>query len=307
MDRRREQDPTRRQAQVLQEEETAAAVLKQTAAGEAASAPVPPPPQPQAAPLALTFASAGLANALSATTTNGFDIVKVRQQLELDRARRGFIAVAVGMVRNEGALSLWNGVTASCLREATYSTIRMGGYESCKELYAPLVAPSAFANKLLSGVTSGALGAAISTPTDLVKVRFQAARPAGGRPPYRNTFVAFAEIFAEGRKRAVLDGRQSPVLAGFRSLFRGTLPNVIRAAILTSTQIGSYDEVKGFFKRTFAMEEGIALHFSSSMVAGALGVEKGSCNVWVEACRMVRGTCKLILVPLHPPYPHSYP
>lgn len=237
---------------VLQEEETAAASirLQQTSS------------RPQR-PLFLTFTSAGLANSLSAMCTNGFDIIKVRQQLEMDRARRGFLSVAVGMVRTEGVLSLWNGVTASCLREATYSTIRMGGYESFKEAYSSLLPASGFANKLLSGVSSGALGAAISTPTDLVKVRFQAARPPSGQPPYPNTFVAFARIFAEGKQQH--DGK---VVGGIKSLWRGTFPNVFRAAILTSTQIGSYDEVKGFFKTTLGLQEGIKLHFASSMVAG---------------------------------------
>lgn len=213
-------------------------------------------------PLVLTFLSAGLANSISAVSTNWSDCIKVRQQLETNRQRRSFLSVGAGMVRNEGALSLMNGATASCMREATYGTIRIGGYENFKELFAPLVSPSSFANKLLSGASSGALGAAISTPTDLVKVRFQAPRPTG-QPPYRNSLVAFAEIYREGARTGA-----NGVAGGVRALYRGTYANVIRATVLTSTQIGTYDEIKGLLKRTTGMQEGLTLQFCSSMIAG---------------------------------------
>lgn len=212
--------------------------------------------------IGLTFLSAGLANAMSAASTNWADVTKVRQQLEMQRKRRSFLAVGSSMIREEGLRSMANGVTASCLREMTYSTIRMGAYENFKELYSSIVEPTSFANKLLAGATSGALGAAISTPTDLVKVRMQAPRKAPDfKPPYKNSFAAFAEIYKQG---AVSEGFKG----GMNNLYRGTMPNIIRACILTSTQIGSYDEIKGFFKRNLEMQEGIALHFSSSMVAG---------------------------------------
>ncbi|PWN91677.1 mitochondrial carrier [Acaromyces ingoldii] len=212
--------------------------------------------------LVLTFASAGLGNSLSAICTNPFDIIKVRQQLAVDRSRASFWSVAASMARNEGVRSWWNGVTASCLREASYSTIRMGSYESFKELYSPLVDVSSFTNKLLAGITSGAIGAAIATPTDLVKVRMQAARPPSGEPPFPNTFVGFARVYQEGAARS------SSPLAGLQSLYRGVGPTVVRAAILTSTQIGCYDEAKTLMKARLGLSEGVALHFASSMVAG---------------------------------------
>lgn len=115
--------------------------------------------------LACTFVSAGFGNAISAAVTNPTDIVcvlassapffwlllfpsfaidalsvpaclctcrKVRQQLLLDRTRASFLSIGAEMARTEGVRSLFNGVTASCLRELSYSTIRMGSYESFK-------------------------------------------------------------------------------------------------------------------------------------------------------------------------------
>lgn len=221
-------------------------------------APLPTPHTPTYTLLA-TFASAGLGNALSAICTNPADIVKVRQQLLLDK-RSNFISITSDMVRKEGLKSLWNGVTASCLRELTYSTVRFGLYESFKDFYSSSlgVADTSFSLKALSGISSGAIGSAFACPTDLIKVRMQAVRPSGN-PPYSNTFIAFSHVYAEGG---------GGFTSGIRSLYRGVGPTIIRAAVLTSSQIASYDQVKSILKSNNLMSEGFALHFSASMVAG---------------------------------------
>ncbi|SPO19892.1 related to mitochondrial uncoupling protein 3 [Ustilago trichophora] len=225
------------------------------------STPQPPPTHSASYTLAATFASAGLGNAISAACTNPADIVKVRQQLKVDKTRANFIGVASDMVKKEGIKALWNGVTASCLRELTYSTVRFGLYETFKDWYAKMlgVNEASFALKALSGISSGAIGSAFACPTDLVKVRMQAVRPTG-QPPYRNTFRAFAHVYHEGS--------QSGITGGIRSLYRGVGPTIIRAAVLTSSQIASYDQVKTMLKSNGVMDEGFALHFSASMVAG---------------------------------------
>lgn len=91
----------------------------------------------------------------------------------------------------------------------------------------------------------------------LQTVRMQAVRPTG-QPPYRNTFVAFAHVYREGKG----------FTGGIRSLYRGVGPTIIRAAVLTSSQIASYDQVKTVLKTNQVLQEGFALHFSASMVAG---------------------------------------
>lgn len=80
------------------------------------------------------------------------------------------------MIRKEGLKSLWNGVTASCLRELTYSTVRFGLYETFKDAYAKAlgVKDTSFALKALSGISSGAIGSAFACPTDLVKGNYLA-------------------------------------------------------------------------------------------------------------------------------------
>ena len=54
-------------------------------------------------------------------------------------------------------------------------------------------------------------------------------------------------------------------------LFRGVIPTVQRAALLTATQLGTYDEIKHALLRGGWFQEGPLLHFCSGSVAG-LGV-----------------------------------
>lgn len=112
--------------------------------------------------------------------------VKVRQQLEsvghvksLDsnvssRSSR-FTHVLVNMVRNEGILSMYKGLSASIIREATYSGLRMGLYDITKSTINTTVYGDSsgdnstnYGTKLAAGMISGMTGAAIANPADLV-------------------------------------------------------------------------------------------------------------------------------------------
>lgn len=61
--------------------------------------------------------------------------------------------------------------SASLLREASYSSIRLGCYDICKDScakMAPWASKESFGIKLGGGMMSGMLGAAICNPADLV-------------------------------------------------------------------------------------------------------------------------------------------
>ena len=139
------------------------------------------------------------------------------------------------------------------MREGSYSTIRLGAYEPLKtKLGATDPAHTPLWKKITAGAISGTIGSAIATPTDLVKVRFQATGP-GQSPRYRHVFHAFYAIARE---------------EGIPALWTGVGPTVLRAAILTATQIPSYDHTKHTLLNVGLLQEGIALHIVSSLVAG---------------------------------------
>ncbi|KAI0318336.1 mitochondrial carrier, partial [Amylostereum chailletii] len=194
----------------------------------------------------------------ASAVSNPLDIIKVRQQLKTQvpgSKASSFWTVGLEMSRSEGLMSLMKGLTASMLRELTYSGIRMGTYEFFKDAISTGTGGSlsndGLTLKVLAATVAATLGSAIANPTDLVKVRMQAFYPDGS--PYRNTRHAFAAVWHEGRLRA---------------LYRGVDATTIRGVVLTVSQICSYDQVKQTVKQRGLMEEGLPLHITASMIAG---------------------------------------
>jgi Mitochondrial carrier protein len=73
--------------------------------------------------------------------------------------------------KEEGVLSLWKGVNAAWLREASYTSLRLGLYEPCKMLVgAGDPATATFVKKFLAGSLAGALGSVAGNPFDVLKV-----------------------------------------------------------------------------------------------------------------------------------------
>jgi hypothetical protein len=139
------------------------------------------------------------------------------------------------------------------LRQAIYSSTRLGAYEPIKELLGasdPCSTP--LWKKIVAGSAAGMIGSSIATPTDLVKIRFQAVK-FGDVPPYKNMFDAFYQIALK---------------EGFFGLWTGIKPTVKRAAVLSGAQIPAYDHTKHIFLNAEWLKEGILLHGVSAIVAG---------------------------------------
>jgi hypothetical protein len=67
------------------------------------------------------------------------------------------IAMAVKVIRDDGFLTLYNGLSASCLRQATYTTTRFAIYGSVKSLKGD--SNLSFFEKVSLAAASGAVGA----------------------------------------------------------------------------------------------------------------------------------------------------
>ena len=215
----------------------------------------------------LKMGIAGVACAGTSTFLNPVDVTKIKMQV--GGKGRTLIAEMRAIVENEGLRGLTRGIEPSVGRELVYGTIRIGGYEPIRNLVAAAAsggAPGGGDNqntspfvKYGSALLSGAIGSAIANPFDLVKTRFQAAVVKKGESgtgyPYRNTLQAFSYIIKnEG---------------GFKGLYKGVSPTIARAALVTSSQLGTYDTVKNnILKARFGMKEGYSLHCASAFVAG---------------------------------------
>lgn len=182
------------------------------------------------------------------------DMIKTRMQLQAQLAatapHMGFFETLTKVVREEGFFrGLFRGITPSMMREASYSSIRMGLYEPVRH-WLVSIHPSSngempLETKIGAGLISGGIGACIANPTDLVKIRFQSQKPT--QPSvYRHTFDAFHQIYRDE--------------GGLRGLYRGVGPTACRAAILTATQLASYDHSKHLIRKYELLPDGPAVH-----------------------------------------------
>lgn len=201
------------------------------------------------------FYFGGASSCIAAMVVHPFDLTKVRlQNTKGSGNQQGMFSTMVKIARTEGAIQLYAGLSASILRQATYSTVRFGGYEKMKTYVAKDQDPTVL-QLLIASSTAGALGGACGNPGDVVNVRMQ---NDGQLPPQqrRNYKHALDGVIRIAREE------------GITSLFRGLGPNMNRAILMTSSQCVSYDTFKDMLLRYSPLQDGLILHFTSSTLAG---------------------------------------
>lgn len=196
----------------------------------------------------------GTAACFAEMVTNPNDVLKVRMQLQGQQGKRTYNTVlhaAKTIVKEEGFAGFAKGIQAAVLRQATYGSLRIGLYPVAKRALG-VKEDAIDPRKILAGVLAGSTSAFLCTPTDVIKVRMQAATGTTGHN-YRGIRDAFWRI----RRRE-----------GWRGFYKGAGPVTIRAGVVAAAELSSYDEIKGGLKRNTSLKEGVWLHLMTSMAAG---------------------------------------
>uniref|UniRef100_A0A8C8RYG5 Uncoupling protein 3 n=1 Tax=Pelusios castaneus TaxID=367368 RepID=A0A8C8RYG5_9SAUR len=168
---------------------------------------------------------------------------------------KGVFGTITTMVRTEGPKSLYNGLVAGLQRQMSFASIRIGLYDSVKQFYtSPGSENAGVLTRLLAGCTTGAMAVTCAQPTDVVKVRFQAhVRLTDGTKRYNGTVDAYRTIAKE---------------EGVRGLWKGTLPNITRNAIVNCGEMVTYDLLKEMLLSYHLMTDNLLCHFVSALGAG---------------------------------------
>ncbi|XP_047609517.1 mitochondrial uncoupling protein 3 isoform X2 [Phacochoerus africanus] len=211
---------------------------------------------------AVKLLGAGTAACFADLLTFPLDTAKVRLQIqgENQAARsaqyRGVLGTILTMVRNEGPRSPYNGLVAGLQRQMSFASIRIGLYDSVKQLYTPKGSDySSITTRILAGCTTGAMAVTCAQPTDVVKVRFQASIHAGpgSNRKYSGTMDAYRTIARE---------------EGVRGLWKGILPNITRNAIINCAEMVTYDVIKEKVLDYHLLTDNLPCHFVSAFGAG---------------------------------------
>jgi solute carrier family 25 (mitochondrial dicarboxylate transporter), member 10 len=180
---------------------------------------------------------------------------QVRLQTRRGNAPKSMISTFVHVFKNDGFFGLYSGLSASLLRQLTYSTTRFGVYEELKsDFTTPKHSPS-FPGLIAMASTSGFIGGVAGNPADVLNVRMQhdAALPKAERRNYKNAIDGLIRMTKE---------------EGWQSLFRGVWPNSMRAVLMTASQLASYDGFKRVLIRHTPLEDGLITHLTASFMAG---------------------------------------
>ncbi|CAO3697287.1 unnamed protein product [Rhizopus stolonifer] len=208
----------------------------------------------------------GVASCIATLISHPFDLTKVRlQTLKLEINKSFWSEVQLlspvrmtktmwSISRQEGVSALYNGLSASLLRQGTYSTVRFGLYDRFKTIVAGDAKPT-MKQLFFCSTMAGVLGGAIGNPSDVVNVRMQndGQLSPNKRRNYKNVIDGMVRISRE---------------EGPRVLLRGLGSSTNRAVLITVSQMTSYDLFKQACIDRLGLDSGLTTHFVSSLLAG---------------------------------------
>lgn len=109
----------------------------------------------------------GVASSMAVMVTHPLDLLKVMVQTQKDKLS---ILKTSGKILNEqGILAFYNGISASILRQYTYTLTRFGVYT----FGATMMDTKTMTKKVMLAALGGALGGFVGSPADLINVRLQ--------------------------------------------------------------------------------------------------------------------------------------
>ncbi|XP_031417667.1 mitochondrial dicarboxylate carrier-like [Clupea harengus] len=197
----------------------------------------------------------GIASCGAACCTHPLDLVKVHLQTQQE-VKMKMVGMAMQVVKNDGVLALYNGLSASLCRQMSYSLTRFAIYETVRDMLgSSSQGPMPFYQKVMLGAFGGFTGGFIGTPADMVNVRMQndVKLPPELRRNYKHALDGLYRVFRE---------------EGVKRLFSGATMASSRGALVTVGQLACYDQAKQLVLGTGLLGDNVLTHFLSSFIAG---------------------------------------
>ncbi|KAI0935824.1 hypothetical protein AcV5_004138 [Taiwanofungus camphoratus] len=211
----------------------------------------------------------GVGASMAACCTHPLDLTKVRMQTIHSvpgTKHPSTYSVIRATIAESGLKSLYTGLTASLLRQMTYSLVRLGSYENFKAEMSKDSLPST-GKLLLAAMLAGGLGGIAGNPADILLVRMtsDSVRPPEKRYNYSNALTGLVNLIKQ---------------EGVRGLTRGLGTNTTRAILMNGSQVGSYDFFKSTLLRNplpiinYQFRDNLLLHTIASTLAGTFATSE---------------------------------
>ena len=169
------------------------------------------------------------------------DMIKVRLQLAGQGVRTSTgpaptsLSITRELLRTGKFLDLYTGLSAGLLRQAVYTTARLGIFDTFMSSLSSRAATTGstigFKERAGAGLAAGGLAAMIGNPADLALIRMQSdgLKAMGERANYKSVFDALSRISGQ---------------EGIGALWAGAAPTVARAMALNFGQLAFFSEAK---------------------------------------------------------------
>jgi solute carrier family 25 oxoglutarate transporter 11 len=193
----------------------------------------------------LPFINGGAAGMAATTVIQPIDMIKVRLQLAGEGVKTGPkptpITVTKDLIAAGKVMDLYTGLSAGLLRQAVYTTARLGLFESFMKTLTTRAESQGrkigFQERATAGLSAGGIAAMLGNPADLALIRMQSdgLKPKDQRANYRGVGDALMRIAKN---------------EGVAALWSGAYPTVVRAMALNFGQLAFFSEAKSQLKET---------------------------------------------------------
>jgi solute carrier family 25 oxoglutarate transporter 11 len=192
---------------------------------------------------ALPFINGGISGMVATSVIQPVDMIKVRIQLAGEGTASGPKATPLSVTRqiisSGRARDLYTGLSAGLLRQAVYTTARLGFFDTFMGSLAARAKEKGkqvgFSERATAGLTAGGLAAMLGNPADLALIRMQSdgLKPLAERKNYKSVVDALTSIAKS---------------EGIGALWAGAAPTVVRAMALNFGQLAFFSEAKAQLK-----------------------------------------------------------
>ncbi|KAL7501007.1 hypothetical protein ACHAWT_010592 [Skeletonema menzelii] len=212
-----------------------------------------PAPAPLSKPV--VFATSGLGGMLGWVLVHPANTAAVRMNLaSLQGTKFSFGA----MIRENGVMSLYDGLAAGVWRQVFYASSRFGLFETCRDKLHEIRGKTDFAGRVAVGAVTGATAAIISCPMEVATVRMSndATLPAAERRNYKGVADVVKRIYVE---------------EGAAAFWRGSSPFAQRAALVGVFQVATLDQFKEMYAHYFGQKKNSVPNvFCAAMTSGLI-------------------------------------
>lgn len=202
----------------------------------------------------INFSNGAIAAAVATVASFPFDTVRTRliAEQKTHKAYKGFVDAFSTMVKNEGPSALFKGLIPTVGQIAPHAGVQFAMYKILTDGVFNKVAffqrdfsfSSTVETTLLANLVAGSIAGFVAKtsiyPFDLVKKRmqiqgFQQYRQGFGKQMYCNGLLDCVKI-------TITD-------EGFKALFKGYWPSMLKAVLVSALHFAAYDEIKHFLIR----------------------------------------------------------